>query len=34
MGTEIEVLVIENFVLYKDEQLVDRLRYEGAFDLD
>ena len=34
MGTEIEVLVIENFVLYKDDQLVDRLRYEGAFDLD
>ncbi|MFM8992584.1 MAG: carbamoyltransferase [Actinomycetota bacterium] len=34
MGTDIEVLVIENCVLYKDEQTVERQRYEGAFTLD
>lgn len=34
MGTEIELLVIENFVLYKEEQSVHRARYERAFELD
>lgn len=34
MGTELDVLVIENCILYKDQQTVDRQRYEGAFALD
>lgn len=34
MGTDIELLVIENFVLYKEEQLADSARYERAFELD
>lgn len=34
MGTEIDVLVLENCILYKDQQTVPRSRYEGAFALD
>jgi hypothetical protein len=34
MGTEIELLVVENCVLHKDRQTVERQRYEGAFALD
>jgi len=34
MGTEIEVLVVENCVLYKDEQTVEHQRYEGSIALD
>ena len=34
MGTEIEVLVIENCILYKEKQVVDRSRYEKSFALD
>jgi hypothetical protein len=35
MGTEIDVLAVENCFLEKDEQNTDlKRRYEGAFDLD
>ena len=34
MGTEIEVLVVENCILYKDQQTVQRSRYETTFALD
>jgi carbamoyltransferase len=34
MGTEIDVLIVENCVLHKDRQTVERQRYEGAFALD
>lgn len=34
MGTEIDVLVLENCILYKDQQTIPRSRYEGAFALD
>ena len=34
MGTELDVLVIENCYLEKTKQTVERSRYEGAFALD
>lgn len=34
MGTEIDVLVVENCILYKDQQTVQRSRYETTFALD
>lgn len=34
MGTEIDVLVVENCILYKDRQTVQRSRYETTFALD
>ena len=34
MGTELDVLVVENCYLEKAEQTVERSRYEGAFALD
>ena len=34
MGTEIDVLVVENCILYKDQQTVSHSRYEDAFALD
>jgi carbamoyltransferase len=34
MGTEIEVLVVGNAFLRKDQQTAERLNYESAFELD
>jgi carbamoyltransferase len=34
MGTEIELLVVENCILHKDRQTAQSRRYEGAFALD
>jgi carbamoyltransferase len=34
MGTELDVLVVENCYLEKAKQTVERSRYEGAFALD
>ena len=34
MGTELDVLVVENCYLEKTKQTVERSRYEGAFALD
>ena len=35
MGTDLDVLVIENYILYKDEQDKDLyIKYESKYDLD
>ena len=34
MGTDLDMLVCENFILYKDKQVVEIKNYKNVFDLD